>query len=158
MSQIPLSTIVIAIAMLAFSVVIVSKIGGKIPLSRRVQAVLLVSGAAALLVGIYIHLGQTPADKPFSAGVARQEKPAGESFTFTFSPGQVRWGDQVEIQVPFSAESITVYLNGMPLPKRLSSGGRTIRVTIPSGTKTGYLDLERDGTRARASEPISISP
>jgi hypothetical protein len=158
MSQIPLSTIVIAIAMLAFSVVIVSRIGGKISLSRPVQAVLLVSAAAALLVGIYLHLGQTPADKPFGAGVARQEKPARESFTFTFSPGQVRWGDQVEIQVPFSAESITVYLNGMPLPKRLSNGGRTIRVTIPSGAKTGYLDLERDGSRARATSPISISP
>ena len=158
MSQIPLSTIVIAIAMLVFSVVIVSKIGGKIPLSRRVQAVLLVSGAAVLLVGIYLHVGQTPPDKPSSAGVAGQEKHAGESFAFTFRPGQVRWGDQVEIQVPFSAESITVYLNGMPLPKRLGSEGRTIRVTIPSGTKTGYFELERNGVRTRASEPISISP
>ncbi len=127
-------------------------------LSRRAQAILLVFGAAFFLVGIYLHLNQMPAAKPRAAGVARQEKSKGESFTFTFNPLQARWGDQVEIQVPFSAESITVYLNGLPLPKRVNVGGRTIHVTIPSGAKTGYLELERDGTRARASEPISINP
>ena len=158
MSHIPLSTIIIAIAMLAFSVLIVSKIGGKILLSNRAQAVLLVFGAASLLVGVSLHLGQTPANRPLTAGVTGQEKPAGESFTFTFSPPQARWGEQVEIQVPFSAESVTVYLNGTPLPKRLNEGGRTIRVTIPSGAKTGYLELERDGSRARASEHILIGP
>ncbi len=144
--------------MLAFSFVIVSKIGGKILLSRRAQAILLVFGAASFLVGIYLHLNQTPAAKPRAAGVARQEKTAAESFTFTFNPLQARWGDQVEIQVPFSAESITVYLNGVPLPKKINGGGRTIHVTIPSGAKTGYLELERDGTRARASEPVSVKP
>ena len=158
MSQIPLSTIIIAIAMLAFSVFIVSKIGGKLLLSRRAQAILLVFGAAFFLVGIYLHLNQTPAAKPRAAGVAKREKSASESFTFTFNPLQARWGDQVEIQVPFSAESITVYLNGLPLPKRVNGGGRTIHVTIPSGAKTGYLELERDGTRARASERIVITP
>ena len=158
MSEIPLSTIIIAVAMLAFSVAIVSKLGGKIPLSRRAQASLLSLGAVALLVGIYLHLNETPSAKPRAAGVARQEKSAGESFTFTFRPEEVRWGDQVEIQVPFSPESITVYLNGIPLPKRVNGGGRTIHVTIPSGAKTGYLELERDGTRIRASEQILISP
>jgi hypothetical protein len=144
--------------MLAFSVVIVSKIGGKILLTRRAQAVLLVFGAVSLSVGLYLHLNEAPAaNKPRTAGVARRETPAGEAFTFTFSPPQARWGDQVEIQVPFSAESVTVYLNGVPLPKRVN-GGRTVRVTIPSGTKTGFLELERDGTRARASEPISVNP
>jgi len=158
-SQIPLSTIIIAIAMLVFSVLIVSKLGGKIPLPRRVQASLLAVGAASLLVGFFLHLNQTPAAKPRAAvGVARQEKSAGEPFAFTFNPGRVRWGDQVEIQVPFSAESITVYLNGVPLPKRVNGGGRSIRVTIPTGAKTGYLELERDGARMRVSEPISISP
>jgi hypothetical protein len=157
-SHIPLSTIIIAIAMLVFSVLIVSKLGGKIPLSRRARASLLAFGAVALLVGIYLHLDETPSAKPYAAGVARQEKSAGESFTFTFRPGEVRWGDQVEIQVPFSAESITVYLNGVPLPKRVNGGGRSIHVTIPTGAKTGYLELERDGTRARASEPVLINP
>jgi hypothetical protein len=103
-------------------------------------------------------VNESPAAKPRAAEVARQEKTAGGPFTFTFTPGQVRWGDQVEIQVPFSAESITVYLNGIPLPKRLSGGGRTIRVTIPTGAKTGYLELERDGSRTRATEPIGINP
>jgi hypothetical protein len=158
-SQIPLSTIIIAIAMLVFSVLIVSKLGGKIPLSRRARASLLAFGAASLLVGFYLHLNQTPAAKPRAAtGVARQERSAGESFTFSFRPGEVRWGDQVEIQVPFSAESITVYLNGVPLPKRVNGGGRSIHVTIPTGAKTGYLELERDGSRVRAASPISISP
>ena len=158
MSQIPLSTIIIAFAMLAFSVLIVSKLGGKILLSGPVKSILLLFGVASLLVGVYLHLSQAPANKPLAAGVARQEKYAGESFTFTFSPPQARWGEQVEIQVPFSADSVTVYLNGMPLPKRLNAGGRTIRITIPSGAKTGYLELERDKTRARSSEQIVIAP
>ena len=157
MSQIPLSTILIAFAMLAFSVFIVSKIGGKILLSRRTQTMVLLFGAASLSFGLYLHLTQTPGATPRAAVVNRQKKPAGESFTFTFSPRQARWGDQIEIQVTFPAESATVYLNGMPLPKRVS-GGRTIRVTVPSGAKTGYLELERDGARSRAEEQITVSP
>jgi hypothetical protein len=158
MSEIPLSTIVIALGMLAFSVLIVSRMGGRIPLSRRANTALLFFGAAVLLAGLYLHLNQTPATRPRAAQLSMQQKRRDDSFTFVFSPLRARWGEQVEIQIPFSAESVTVYLNGMPLPKRMNEGGRTIRITIPSGAKTGYLELERDGTRARASEPISISP
>lgn len=156
--ELPLSTIIIALAMLVFSVLIVSKVGGRIPLSRRANTVLFFLGVAALLTGLYLHLNQTPAARPLAAGTNRQEKHTSESFIFTFSPARARWGEQVEIQVPFSAESVTVYLNGMPLPKRLNEGGRTIRITIPSGAKTGYLELERNGARTHASEPISINP
>jgi len=144
--------------MLVFSVFIVSRMGGKIPLSRRAGSILILLGVAALLGGLYLHLNETPGAKPLSLGVKRQEKRTGDSFTFTFSPSQVRWGDHVEIRVPFAAESTTVYLNGMPLPKRVNEGGRTIRITIPSGAKSGYLDLERDGMRVRATSPIAISP
>ncbi|HME41851.1 MAG TPA: hypothetical protein VKF36_02095 [Syntrophorhabdales bacterium] len=158
MAEIPLSTIIIALAMLAFSVLIVSKVGGRIPLSRRVNALLILFGIAALLAGLYLHLNQKPMARPRTQETNRQEKRTADSFTFTFSPTQARWGEQVEIQVPFSAESVTVYLNGMPLPKKLNEGGRTIRITIPSGAKTGYLELERRGERTRASEPIAISP
>ena len=158
MSQIPLSTFIIALAMLTFSVLIVSKVGGKISLPGQAKSILLVFGVASLLVGVYLHLNQTPAARPRTAGMNRQEQHTGEAFTFTFSPAQARWGEQVEIQVPFSAESVTVYLNGVPLPKRVNEGGRTIRITIPSGAKTGYLELERNGQRARASEPIQIAP
>jgi hypothetical protein len=89
---------------------------------------------------------------------AGQDKRAADSFTFTFNPGQVRWGDRVEIHAPLPAESITVYLNGLPLPKRVNGDGTTIRVTIPTGAKTGYLELERNGNRARASQQIVITP
>ena len=157
-SEIPLSTIIIALAMLAFSVLIVSKVGGRIPLSRRANTLLILFGIAALLAGLYLHLNRKPMARPRAVETNRQEKRKAHSFTFTFSPTQARWGDGVDIQVPFSAESVTVYLNGMPLPKKLSEGGRTIRITIPSGAKTGYLELEREGERARASEPISINP
>ncbi len=158
MGHIPLPTVVIAVAMLAFSVLIVSKIGGRIPLSRRAQASLLLFGAASLLVGVYLHLGQSTAVKPPNVNPARQRMPEKEPFTFTFSPREVRWGDQVEIQTPFSGESVTVYLNGMPLPKKVDGSGKTISVAIPSGAKTGYFELERDGMRARSTQQISVTP
>jgi hypothetical protein len=157
MNHIPPSTIVIALAMLAFSVVIVSKMGGKIMLAPRVKALLVGLGGVCLCLGLYLHLNQTPAARPLAARVAGQQKPPEEPFTFTFSPGQTRWGEQVEIRVPFPAESVTVYLNGMPLPKKVVAGGQTMHVTIPSGAKSGYLELERDGARARASEQIIIA-
>lgn len=144
--------------MLAFSVLIVSKVGGKIPLSTWSRALLLLFGGLVFFSGLYLHLSRTPAAKPHSEATRGQAKTAPRAFAFTFSPGQARWGDQIEIRVPFSAKTVTVYLNGMPLPKKVSTDDRTIRITIPTGAKIGYLELERDGMRARASEPISISP
>jgi hypothetical protein len=155
---IPSSTILIALAMLAFSVLIVSKMGGKIPLSKRLRTLLLVCGGLFFFVGLYVHLSRPPAAKPPSASRNEQSKSAPEPFAFTFNPDRARWGDQVEIRVPFSAETVTVYLNGMPLPKKVSADGRIARITIPSGAKTGYLELERNGMKARAAEPITISP
>ena len=142
--------------MLTFSILIVSKVGGRIPLPRRANTFLIIFGVAALLAGLYLHLNQKPMARPSAVETNRREKRTADSFSFTFSPTQARWGDGVEIQVPFSAESVTVYLNGMPLPKKLNEDGRTIRITIPSGAKTGYLELEREGIRASA--PISINP
>jgi hypothetical protein len=158
MGHIPLSTIIIALAMLVFSVLIVSRIGGKIPLSGRAKGALLLFGAAAFLVGVYLHLNEALLPVPPPAHVAKEEKGARQAFEFTFSPLQARWGDEVKISVPLSAESVTVYLNGVPLPKRSDEGGRTIRITVPSGAKTGYLELERDKNRVRATEKISIKP
>ena len=158
MNHIPFSTVVIALAMLAFSVVIVSRMGGKIELSRRAKALVLVLGGVCLSLGLYLHLNQAPVAEPRAARVTGQEKPAGEPFRFTFSPGQARWGDRVQISVPFPADTATVYLNGMPLPKRVVGSGQTIHVTIPSGAKTGYLEIERGKARARALEEIVISP
>ena len=158
MGDIPLSTIIIAIAMLTFSVLIVSKIGGRILLSARLRVLLFVFGGAFLLAGLYLHLQETPATTPTNAKIGREERNAQPAFAFNFSPLQARWGEEVEIKVPFPGESVTVYLNGTPLPKRLADGGKTIKVTVPSGAKTGYLELEREGARASAVEPIQIRP
>ncbi len=157
-SAIPFSTIVIAIAMLVFSVLIVSKIGGRIPLPRPAKPILLLFGVAFLMYGLYLHLQETPASLSQAAKVIKEEKVEKPAFAFTFSPSQARWGEEVEIRVPFPAESATVYLNGTPLPKRVSEDSRTIRITIPSAAKTGYFELERAGTRVRASEQIFITP
>jgi hypothetical protein len=157
-SGIPFSTIVIAIAMLAFSVLIVSKMGGKIPLSRPAKAILLLFGITSLVYGFYFHLHGTPESLSKATKVIKEEKVEKPAFEFTFSPSQARWGEEVEIRVPFPAESVTVYLNGTPLPKRVSEDSRSIRITIPSGAKTGYLELDRKGARTRATEPIVITP
>jgi len=158
MGHIPLPTAVIALAMLSFSIVIVSKLGGKIPLTSRARVTLLLVGVAALSAGVYLHLTETTLPTPAPANGNQTGKIERKAFEFTFTPAQARWGDEVAIEVPFSAESVTVYLNGMPLPKRLRNDGRTIRVTVPSGAKTGYLELEREGVRARASSSLLISP
>ena len=144
--------------MLAFSVLIVSKIGGKISLSARARTALLVFGGAFLLVGLYLHLHEVPVATSPTAKIGKEERNAQPAFAFDFSPTLARWGEEVKIRVPFSAESVTVYLNGTPLPKRLSDDNRTIRITIPSGSKTGYLELERKGARVRGAEPIQIRP
>ena len=144
--------------MLVFSILIVSKIGDKILLSRRGKTILLLFGVASLLVGLYLHLYETPVATPPAAKIVQEEKNAKPAFVFDFSPSQARWGEEVEIRVPFPAESLTVYLNGTPLPKRVSEDSRSIRITIPSGAKTGYLELDRKGARTRASEAIRITP
>ncbi len=158
MGRMPLSTIIIAVAMLAFSVLIVSKIGGKIHLSGRVKRCLLVFGIAAFTAGIYLHLqeAEAPVSAPVKTSEARKVPKA--SFAFTFEPRQAKWGDRIEIQVPFPADTVTVYLNGTPLPKRLSDDRHAIRVIVPSGSKTGYLELERDGERVRGTSQITINP
>jgi hypothetical protein len=158
MSDIPLPTILIAIAMFSFSVLIVSKLGARIPLTRPRSTLIFVAGTLCLVAGLYLHLGEKPTDRQAIPRVHKQERRAADVFTFTFTPREARWGQKVDIQVPFPAELATVYLNGMPLPKKVSGDGRTVTVTIPTATKSGYIELERDGARVRAEEQILIAP
>jgi hypothetical protein len=158
MGNIPLSTILIAIAMLCVSVLIVSRLGGKISLSRAAWVLVLAVGVASLGAGLYLHLGEKPAGGQIVERADRKDKRTADAFTFTFSPRDVRWGQLVEIQVPFPAESATVYLNGTPLPKRVGQDGRTLTVTIPTASKSGYIEIEHGGTRVRAQEQIRITP
>ena len=158
MSDIPLPTILIAMAMFSFSVLIVSKLGARIPLTRATWMLIFAAGTLSLVAGLYLHLSEKPADRQAVPRVHKQEKRAVDTFMFTFAPREARWGQRVDIQVPFRAESVTVYLNGMPLPKKVSGDGRTVTVTIPTATKSGYIELERDGTRVRAEEQMLIAP
>ena len=158
MSNIPLSTILIAIAMLCLSVLIVTRVGGKISLTRATWVLILAIGVASLGAGLCLHLGEKPADRQVVERVEKQDKRAADAFTFTFSPRHARWGQLVEIPVPFPAEGATVYLNGIPLPKRMSQDGRTLTVTIPTASKSGYIEIEHGGTRVRAQEQIRITP
>jgi hypothetical protein len=158
MSDIPLPTILIAIAMFSLSVLIVSKLGARIPLTRATRMLILVAGTLSLVAGLYLHLSEKPGNRQAIPRVHKQEKRAADTFTFTFAPREARWGQQVDIQVPFPAESVTVYLNGMPLPKKVSGDGRTVTVTIPTATKSGYIEIEHDGTRVRGKEQILIAP
>jgi len=158
MSDIPLSTILIALAMFSFSVLIVSKLGARIPLTRARSTLILVAGVLFLGAGLYLHLGEKPVDRQAIPRKQKQEKRAADPFTFTFAPREAKWGQQVDIQVPFPGESVTVYLNGMPLPRKVSGDGRTVTVTIPTATKSGYIEIEHDGARVRGGEQILIAP
>lgn len=158
MGNIPLSTILIAIAMLCVSVLIVSRLGGKISLTRAARVLILAVGVASFGAGLYLHLGDGPAGGQVAERAERKDKRTADAFTFTFSPRDARWGQLVELQVPFPAESATVYLNGTPLPKRVGQDGRTLTVTIPTASKSGYIEVERGSTRVRAQEQILITP
>ncbi len=118
----------------------------------------MVSGVVFLGAGLFLHLGEKPAEQKAGATPHKGETHAARAFAFTFAPKEARWGQQVEIRVPPPAETVTVYLNGMPLPKKVSGDGRMVSVTIPTTAKSGYIELERDGVRVRAEEEIRILP
>ncbi len=157
MGHIPLSTLVIAAAMLIFSVLIVSRMGGRIPLSARSKGLLLCAGILFFAAGLFLHWNETPPKQEHQPKPSVADRRSPQS-TFTFKPSQARWGDEVEIELPVSAEDVTVYLNGMPLPKKVRESGTRIAIRIPSGAKTGWLELERNGVMTRAESPITIVP
>lgn len=50
--------------------------------------------------------------------------------------------------------NVTVYLAGNPLPKKVSSDGMTITVTIPANFEYGFIELKGDGEYAKSKDEL----
>lgn len=156
MQTIPLTTILIAAGLFLVSITIVSRFGSKIRLSGRALGCLLVAGLGLFAAGLYLHLNEGPYETHRAAQPVRDTPPT-EALAFSFTPSRVAWGQVVTIETALPADTVTVYLNGLPLIKRKLSAN-TLQVTIPTNTRDGYLELEQNGKRVRAAQPLSITP
>jgi hypothetical protein len=156
MHTLPITTILIAAGLLVLSVAIVSRFGSKIRLSGPVLACFLLVGLGLFIAGLYLHLKEAPAETKRIVQ-PKPSPPAVDAFTFSFTPSKVAWGQVVDIETSVPADSVTVYLNGLPLIKRNLSGHK-LQVTIPTNTKDGYLELEQNGKRVKATQPLAITP
>ena len=151
-----ITTILIAAGLLVLSVVIVSRFSSKVRLSGLLLISFMMVGLCLFLSGLYLHLKEAPTETQRSVRVRSTPAPV-DAFTFSFTPTRVAWGEVVDIEASVPADSVTVYLNGLPLIKKNLSGN-TLRVTIPTNTKDGYLELEQNGRRVRAAQPLVITP
>lgn len=156
MQTIPVTTLLIAAGLLVLSIVIVSRFGSKVRLSGLALVCFLVVGLGLFFSGLYLHVKETPAETKRIVQ-PKPSPPSGDAFTFSFFPSKVAWGQVVDVEVSVPADSVTVYLNGLPLIKKNVSGNR-LQVTIPTNTKDGYLELEQNSKRVRAAQPLFITP
>ncbi len=79
------------------------------------------------------------------------------SLTFTFSPTSGPAGSDVELSLS-APIAVTVYYEGRVLPKVVTDGGRTLRVTIPGDASSGYFELRWNGQSVRASQQFTVTP
>ncbi len=79
------------------------------------------------------------------------------SLTFTFSPTSGPAGSDVELYLS-APIPVTVYFNGQALPKVVTNGGKTLRVTIPGNASSGYFELQWDSQSVSASEQFVVAP
>jgi hypothetical protein len=78
------------------------------------------------------------------------------TLTFTFSPTSGPVASEVELYLS-APIPVEVYYEGRVLPKVVTDGGMTLRVTIPADATSGYFELRWDGQSVRASEQFTIS-
>jgi PKD repeat protein len=77
------------------------------------------------------------------------------TLSFTFSPTSGPVATDVELSLS-AAVQVTVYYDGQVLPKVVTDGGKTLRVTIPANASSGYFELRWDGQSVTASEQFTI--
>lgn len=144
---------VIAIGLLLLSVAIVGKLSPKV--DRKTTWTCAAAGCLVLGVGLYLHLAASPVSAPPPAATAVQ--PAERPFGFTFAPGTVRWGQEVEIAADRPIAGALVYLNDRPVPSRPARDANHLNVTIPSTSKSGYLAVQAGGQRVRAEQQLVVT-
>jgi len=81
-----------------------------------------------------------------------------EIIDFTFEPKSGPEGTNVDLILSEKiTTSATVHFNGLILPKKISSDGKTFTVTIPVGSSTGPFAIEYDGKSVQSAEPFTVT-
>lgn len=107
-------------------------------------------GASTGRMRVVSHGRELKTRMPFTVD---QPKPEVE---FTFAPTSGRRGSEVTLFLDPPRQSVTVFFNGRPLPKRTMEGGRRLVITVPSDARTGYFELEYNGRQYRAKKKFRV--
>ncbi len=153
----PLPSLVIAAGLMLFSLLVVNRAKKIALVNRRWEAVLACLAALIFVVGLVLHL-KTPLPSSSPALAPVRAAPAADAkVSFSFEPKEVRWGEEVRLQVTPEAEKITIYLDGKPLVHRAAGKGVFV-VTVPSMSKSGHLVVEYGGMRVESNEELTVLP
>jgi hypothetical protein len=154
----PFASLVIAAGLMLFSLLVVNRAKKIALVGRRWEAVLAGLAALIFVAGLVLHLSTPlpPAATPVPAPV-RAAPAANAKVRFSFTPKEVRWGEDVRIEVTPEAEKVTIYLDGKPLVHRVAGNG-VFTVTVPSMSKSGRLAVEYGGRRVESGEKLTVLP
>jgi len=75
---------------------------------------------------------------------------------FTFAPTSGRRGSEVTLFLTPPRQSVMVFFDGRPLPKKTLQRGRQVVVTIPGDARSGHFELEHNGRRYRAKQIFRV--
>jgi hypothetical protein len=76
--------------------------------------------------------------------------PPAPDLSISVVPSSARRGNEVRIFVSPPRAPLTVYLNGRPLPMKVSPEGNVLTVTIPAFATSGTFEVEWNGRRYRS--------
>lgn len=76
--------------------------------------------------------------------------------SFTFAPQKGPPGTEVTLTLNKTA-NVNVLYDGKILPKKVSSGGKKLIVTIPANSKTAFFRLQGDGYNVRAQKAFQVT-
>lgn len=82
--------------------------------------------------------------------------PPAPLLAFTVTPLKARRGSEVTLTLTPPRMSVSVYLDGRPLPHKVLGGGKRLVVTVPSDAKSGYFEVEYKGRRYKAPEKLRV--
>jgi hypothetical protein len=74
------------------------------------------------------------------------------------SPASVRRGNESMVYLrPFPRGAVTLYFNGIPVPKKMSPGADGYIITVPGDASSGFVEVDWNGHRYR-SNYVNVMP
>jgi hypothetical protein len=156
--ELTLGTALIMAGLLVPSILAGITVFARVSLKRPTKTAILALGLIIFVTGIAIHVTGPAIPPPASPPLASPTKTPESQPAFTFSPKQAKWGQDVQLQMQNPGKSMDVYYNGLPLPAKISGNNDILTVTIPSTARSGYFMVRIDGTDAKTSEQLIVTP